>query len=116
MPEDKNGSIAYAKEKVELDGWVYFIDYYGNGIFKSRPDGSNMIRILSDNTNCKCYNLKIDNENLISYYVDTAQYSVFDEDHYEYNRYKDIITYAIDIDKNESVEVKRSQGYLGTSN
>ena len=109
MSENKSGLLTYAKEKIEAGGWVYFIDKYKE-LWMSRPDGSDAKRISAS-----CCRTLHKQDGLICFCVDGSQYSKWNEDAHEYDRYRDTITYAIDTAKNEAVEIDRSQGYLGSS-
>lgn len=100
--------INAARKKIETDGFIYFIDSYPfreNGLFRARPDGSELFKISAKT--CKSFEIK---DGLI-YTVE--EYSELDETGYLYDRYRDNTVYRIDGE--ESITVKRTRGYLGSS-
>lgn len=107
----KADMLSKAKEKVEAGGWVFFIPAEKNGLYKTRPDDdATLIQIAVE----PCTRLQVKEDGLV-YYESIDQYSELDEEHYEYNRYRDDVTYRIAPDAGEPEEVSRSHGYLGSS-
>jgi hypothetical protein len=104
--------IMNARERIDAYGWVFFLDSYYTGVFKARPDGSELTQISKEKCN-EFFLSKIDN--LVHFHVITDEYSRFNEDAYEYDRYQDTASYKIMPD-GEVVEIEKSTGYMGSSN
>jgi hypothetical protein len=118
---DIENPVDSAEVKVESDGWVYFYKYiesYGLGLFKARPDGSSLALIVnSSDQRPRWSDLRnLETKDGFICFVVSIEYSEFDEDHQEYNRYRDDITCKIQPDGKNLTEVSRSRGYLGSSN
>ena len=119
MAENKNNPIENAEIKVELDGFVYFYDYIesvGIGLFKARPDGSELSLIVDLRKNGWSNFRSLDSKDDWIYFEITKEYSEFNEDQYEYDRYRDEIEYKVDLNGENLTEICRSHASLGSSN
>ena len=111
-----------AENMTEADDWLYFesgIDCQKRGLFKAHKDGSGIILLAGSS---KWYNppnfpplrnIRVENEWV--YFEATEEYSEADEEHMEFNRYRDEVQYKVKTDGKELTELYRSHGYLGSS-
>ena len=109
--------IDSAEVKLEANGWVYFGKYTDKGyaLFRARPDGlesEQLAQAPSDKWDKLTHIEMVDG--WIHFKVIT-NYSVFDEESYEYNRYSTNATYKIKPGE-ALTKVTSFEGYRGTSN
>ena len=110
--------LSRAARKAEAPDWIYFKHTHNGeiGLFKSRPNGSERTQFArpKDGYWIELGNITIRGDWV--YFDVTEEYSVFDEEHCEYNRYCDEVTYKImKTGENLMRVTTHRHGYLGTS-
>ena len=119
MAKKKKKQVAHIKKRPDADMWVYhknnIVSGYG-GLFVMRSGGLGLMctaqpadRIWSNLRNIEARDGWI-------YFDVTEDHSVFDEEHCEFNRYRDEAKYKIKPNGKDLMKVDRSIGYLSTSN
>jgi hypothetical protein len=118
LGEYKANRVMNALEKVEADGWVFFKYHTGNGyagLFKARADGSDLTCIAEPSGRFWSELRNIKAEDGWIYFDVTEEYSERNDDAYEFDRYRDQVTYRIKPDGTGREDVTRSSGYLNSS-
>jgi len=119
MSENKSDIIAAAKEKIEMDGWVFFKypldDWRNAGLFKARTDGSDLTCVATIPKKAWDELCIIKAEDGWIHFEVIESYSEHEDSPYVFEHYRDEVTYKVKADGKELTEIKRLRRHTGTS-